>query len=607
MRSPKRLLCAILALVIAVFGVIASAEDMSAETAFAETVSADGALAGMEVTASDSADAESNAVTDEVTASGDETTQEPSPLGGPSARESVQWTDSSEDGSADPRDGAERSEADEVVPPDEPTTDAPAEEETTSSVSPDGEPASPEGEASDSADDLQKPSPSGEGGSAEALTDEVVPPAEPTTDAPAEEETTSSVSPDGETASPEREASENPAATQKPSPDGEGAERSEAEEVSPTAEPTEAPTVEPTVEPTAAPTVEPTAEPTTAPTMEPTAAPATDPTAAPTVKPTTAPAESPEITLTVMASKDIDVQEDTYTIPAGSTGRIKFSWRYSGDHSGYKVTVTDAQKAVVYEGEQEKSSYKLSVEGLSEGRYTFKVTALSEGKAVATEKYRFRVIIARDEPDNQPPGEPPEGEFPGGGRPSGFSFGGFSGVRPSGGKSSSAAPGAEADQGFTVTPGKALTSAHSTGTRDMTLYGALTPEPAEGAMTRLTLGETALEVALDGGESAFTAQLEGDRLILAPEGDGEVWTLNGYALRALNRSGIAAVELALGADTAAFPTDYMPRGDVYAELCAAGYVSSDYDYSVSASGVSVCVDGRTYRLDASGQLLLTEE
>ena len=126
-------------------------------------------------------------------------------------------------------------------------------------------------------------------------------------------------------------------------------------------------------------------------------------------------------------------------------------------------------------------------------------------------------------------------------------------------------------------------------------------------MTRLTLGETALEVALDGGESAFTAQLEGDRLILAPEGDGEVWTLNGYALRALNRSGIAAVELALGADTAAFPTDYMPRGDVYAELCAAGYVSSDYDYSVSASGVSVCVDGRTYRLDASGQLLLTEE
>ncbi len=526
MRSPKRLICAILALVIAVFGVIASAEDMSAETAFAETVSADGALAGMEVTASDSADAESNAVTDEVTASGDETTQEPSPLG----------------------EGAERSEADEVVPPDEPTTDAPAEEETTSSVSP-----------------------------------------------------------DGETASPEREASENPAATQKPSPDGEGAERSEAEEVSPTAEPTEAPTVEPTVEPTAAPTVEPTAEPTTAPTMEPTAAPATDPTAAPTVKPTTAPAESPEITLTVMASKDIDVQEDTYTIPAGSTGRIKFSWRYSGDHSGYKVTVTDAQKAVVYEGEQEKSSYKLSVEGLSEGRYTFKVTALSEGKAVATEKYRFRVIIARDEPDNQPPGEPPEGEFPGGGRPSGFSFGGFSGVRPSGGKSSSAAPGAEADQGFTVTPGKALTSAHSTGTRDMTLYGALTPEPAEGAMTRLTLGETALEVALDGGESAFTAQLEGDRLILAPEGDGEVWTLNGYALRALNRSGIAAVELALGADTAAFPTDYMPRGDVYAELCAAGYVSSDYDYSVSASGVSVCVDGRTYRLDGSGQLLLTEE
>ena len=45
----------------------------------------------------------------------------------------------------------------------------------------------------------------------------------------------------------------------------------------------------------------------------------------------------------------------------------------------------------------------------------------------------------------------------------------------------------------------------------------------------------------------------------------------------------------------------------YAALCAEGCVSSDYDYSVSASGVSVCVDGREYRLDASGQLLTTEE
>ena len=139
-----------------------------------------------------------------------------------------------------------------------------------------------------------------------------------------------------------------------------------------------------------------------------------------------------------------------------------------------------------------------------------------------------------------------------------------------------------------------------------TLYGALAPEPAEGAMTRMTLGGTALEITLDGGESAFTAQAEGDRLILVPQGDGAVWTLNGYAIKALNRSGIAAVELTLGADTVAFPTDFAPRGDIYAALCAEGCVSSDYDYSVSASGVSVCVDGREYRLDASGQLLTTE-
>ena len=118
--------------------------------------------------------------TSSVSADADQPTdpQEPSPLGeGGTAQSAV---------------------TEEVVPPAEGTTTGEeAEEETTSSVSADAEPASPKGEASGDADDQpteteqptdpQKPSPSGEGGSAEALTEEVVPPTEETT-APVEAE-----------------------------------------------------------------------------------------------------------------------------------------------------------------------------------------------------------------------------------------------------------------------------------------------------------------------------------------------------------------------------------------------------------------------------------
>ena len=130
--------------------------------------------------------------------------------------------------------------------------------------------------------------------------------------------------------------------------------------------------------------------------------------------------------------------------------------------------------------------------------------------------------------------------------------------------------GAEADQGFTVTPGKALTGSHSAGTGDMTPYGALAPEPAEGAMTWLTLGDTTLQITLDDGRSAFTARVEDDRLILSPEGDGEVWTLNGYAVKALNRSGIAAVELRLGAKSVALTTAQMPSHSHSATIKVSG-------------------------------------
>jgi len=163
-----------------------------------------------------------------------EGTPEPSPA--------TEGSDSGEGGAVAPE---------EVVPPAEPITGEEGEEEPTSSVSPDGEPAShgpagpvsletvhrtvsqaldaPEGEAlgvpeeqpaADEPTDEQptegtpEPSPategsdSGEGGA--AAPEEVVPPAEPITGEEGEGDPTSSVSPDGEPASPKGEAIEVP-------------------------------------------------------------------------------------------------------------------------------------------------------------------------------------------------------------------------------------------------------------------------------------------------------------------------------------------------------------------------------------------------------------
>lgn len=59
--------------------------------------------------------------------------------------------------------------------------------------------------------------------------------------------------------------------------------------------------------------------------------------------------------------------------------------------------------------------------------------------------------------------------------------------------------------GLAVTPGKALTTSHASGTKDMQLYGTVVLQPSENASTELVMGGETLLLQLDGGESACTA------------------------------------------------------------------------------------------------------
>ena len=224
----------------------------------------------------------------------------------------------------------------------------------------------------------------------------------------------------------------------------------------------------------------------------------------------------------------------------------------------------------------------LPLEKLAAGQYTLTVEAMKGDRAVARAELTFRI----DDAGQKPEGQQPQGSMP----------------KRSGAQGSAQGDGAEAAQGFRVTPGEALVSTHISGTRDMRIYGtvALTLD-TDGAMTELVLGGTPLGIVLDGGDAAFTGIVEGDTLTLAAEA-GEIWTLNGRALKTLSASGIARLVLCAGTGRVELDTAQALQGDVYARLRSEGFVSGDYNYQISDAGIRITVAGSAYRLGDTGEL-----
>ncbi len=197
--------------------------------------------------------------------------------------------------------------------------------------------------------------------------------------------------------------------------------------------------------------------------------------------------------------------------------------------------------------------------------------------------------------DQQSQEQQGEGQQQGGGQPSG-------GGKPSGGSAKGGGSEAAQEQGFTITPGEALTNTHTSGNKDMRLYGAVVLALDDAAeMTRLTVDDTALDIRLS-DDSPFRASVENDTLSLTPAGDAEAWLLNGGALKTLARSGITSLKLALNEGTVDFPTQPVLTGNNYAALRAAGWASGDYRYTVTANGVTLTVGDRTYVLADTGEL-----
>lgn len=374
-----------------------------------------------------------------------------------------------------------------------------------------------------------------------------------------------------------------------------------AEVVSPTAAPTEAPIAEPTTTPTVEPTVEPTTEataapteaPTAAPTMEPTTEPTTEPTSEPTAEPTTAPTAQPTPTpaqLEIVPEGSAQLVENVWRISAASAeDEIRFRWTAIEGAAVYAIRITNGDGNIVYTAQEPAASAIIPANTLQiNAAYTISVSAYANEAPLIAGEIDFILVLEAEKPDDVPNG----GGFPSGGR---FPSGGISGGAPSG--------EAQADMGFHVTAGEALTSRHAAGTGDAQAYGTLKIVLSDAAETALSLDGTELSVTLDDGESGFYTAQDGDRLILTPETDGDVWHINALALKTLRRSGISALRLRINDAEIEISTNWQPCGAIYAGLSAAGYVSKDYELTVTASEQIVTVAGQTYKFNENNELV----
>lgn len=322
-------------------------------------------------------------------------------------------------------------------------------------------------------------------------------------------------------------------------------------------------------------------------TPEPTPEPTREPTEEPTPEPTEEPFEEAsesvsKLTLRIASPDGLTQQQGAYVIDTTTVQSITLKWKYGGKCDGYAIRVTNTQGASAFSTTQTKKKLKLSLAQMAPGQYTITVSAMSGDKEIVNAA--LSIMLS------------------GGGGGFGGGFGGGGGGFGGGGTGQ----GAQVEQGFHVTPGTALTSAHSAGDKDMRLYGSVELDAdGETPMTALTLSDTALDIALmNGGE--FTALAGEAALALAPVGGSDAWTLNGYALKTLALSGVESLSLAVDGGVVEFPTAPALTGDAYGALSAAGYVSRDYTYTVSGDGVSVSVGSEAYLLNENGELMPTE-
>ena len=374
----------------------------------------------------------------------------------------------------------------------------------------------------------------------------------------------------------------------------------------PTSDPTQEPTSEPTQEPTSEPTQEPTQEPTSDPTPEPTPKPTLEPSYEPSMEPTVSPSVSPMPSATPLPQPG-SIDGLVNIAPVGTAHQengiwkiqlstpstpVPFNWSVNGDASSYYVYVQSGQNEIRFVAETSGAHIDLSSQNYENGQHILYVGAVFADGSVTWGKAAFELMSQQEGPPNG--GFP--GGFPGGGKPGGG--------MPNGSGSMGELP--QGEQGFRVTPGKALTSKHASGTKNTTIYTHSEIADSAETITSLFLSSTQTEITLDDGAFFFIAEEDG-KLQLTPESEGKCWYLSVLAMNTLFESGIDRVVFQVGNTSCSLLTQMEFSGSTYASLRAKGYVSKDMVVCVNMNGVRIHVADCIYSINENGELVPCEE
>ena len=377
------------------------------------------------------------------------------------------------------------------------------------------------------------------------------------------------------TASPEPSASAAPTATVVPSASA-SPSPSPSPSTSPEASATPVPSASPEASATPAPSASPEASPSPSASAEPSASPA----------PTPGPISEGGPVISVENGMEVDgVWQVSY---ATLEDLIAFTWTPVEGATQYILWLASAEGALTALEPTAQTRLEIAAFTCAEGEWTRYAGAVLADGSIAWGSAAFQLTQG--------------GGMPGRGFPGGFPGGSFDLIGILGSLGGMGEMNGEMEQGFTVVPGEALTDSHASGTEDASLYGSLPLELAAEAETALTLNGVELDVSLaDGG--AFTASLDGDVLTLTPESSGGEWRIDGLALRTLRLSGVRKLRLVVGGEAVALGTEAEFSGAAYGALRAAGYVSKDFVWQVTASATTVAVDGEEYEIGADGTLV----
>ena len=345
--------------------------------------------------------------------------------------------------------------------------------------------------------------------------------------------------------------------------------------------------------------------------------------------PTDLPAEPVRITAEVSGAEQD--RDGIWHLTRSEDGILGFRWNDAGAES-YSLTL-QGPDGFVRQQTVSSPSWSIRQKDLPAGDYTLEITARSGGESVGSASLRLKLKAPSVEPEPaqeeqethaeepettseepetpaeepetlseepekpseepEKPSEEPENPQEEPGRPGG----GKMPSRPSGGGRRSGKGNMDGqDSGLRITPGKALSSTHASGTGFVRTYGAVDPEAEDGEMELLSLGGE--ELTLRCGENTFTAGVEEDELILVTDG-GDDWSLTMDVLKTLNLSGICRVRMISPDAETVLDTDMELTGADYGRERSRGFVSADFTLFRSEGEWRLRVEDREYLVETA--------